>query len=166
MAESAQKFFFLDLWTPAKIEGGSLKTGHVHWLELDDWDFSMHQHVDSGQKAGTPGATSALGTFGFSITHNGPSLFQLAASAKHFTTPVTFEAERAGLSDGSSQVYFRLVFNDWVLHSRSISGDHAVKQEHVEIIFGAVSMNYRQVVNGMLGSAVPMAYNVTTNAAT
>src|ERR1035438_567761 len=83
MSDSGQKFFYLNLWTSDNIEGGCLKAGHVHWMELDDWDFSMHQQVDSGKKQGTPGATSALGTFGFSITHNGPSLFQLAASTKY-----------------------------------------------------------------------------------
>ncbi len=165
MADSAQKYFFLDLYHPASIDGGSKKSGHEHWMELDDWDFSMHQVIDSNKKQGTPGATSALGSFGFSITHNGPSIFKLAASTQFFDSkrPLVFEAERGGLQGGNSGVYLQLTFGDWVVSSRSISGDHAVKTEHIEIVFGQVNMIYKQVVNGVLGPAIPKFYDVKQN---
>lgn len=165
MADSPQKYFFLNLWTPAGIDGGSQKTGHEKWMELDDWDFSMQQIVDSNKKQGTPGATSAAGSFGFTITHNGPAIFKLAANTMFFdkTKPLVFEAERGGLQGGTSGVYFQLTFTEWVVNSRSIAGNHAVKTEHIEIVFGQVNVVYRQVVNGVLGPPVPKYYDLYSN---
>ena len=81
-----QRFFFLDL-TAAGVHGGSQKTGHTDWLELDNWDFSMNQMADANIKGGRPSKTAATGRFGFAIKHNGPQLFKLASTGQ-FLKPV------------------------------------------------------------------------------
>jgi type VI protein secretion system component Hcp len=90
----------------------------------------------------------------------------LAASTKYHdkNTPCTFEAEVGGLQGGITGVFLQIVFTDWVLSSRHLSGDHAVKTEHIELVFGSVTLNYKPVVNGMLGSNVPMAYDISKQA--
>src|ERR1039458_9073737 len=96
-----QRYFFLDL-TKAGVHGGSPKTSHLDWLELDNWDFSMNQTADPNVKGGRPSKTSATGRFGFSIIHNGPALFGLAASGQYLTDAITFEAERSGLQSAGA----------------------------------------------------------------
>ena len=164
-----QKFFFLNM-TQAGVKGGSTKAAHLDWIELDNWDFSMSQTADPNIKGGRPSKTSATGRFGFSIKHNGPQLFKLAATGQYINTPITFQAERSGLQSGGAQsttmVYFQLVFNHAVVSHRSISGDDGQKTEHIELVFEKVDMTYKQVVNGMLGSAVPKSYDAKSNRVT
>ena len=93
MADS-QRYFFLNM-IAAGVNGGSPKASHINWLELDNWDFSMNQTADPNVKGGRPSKTSATGRFGFSIVHNGPTLFKLAASGQYINTPIVFEAERS-----------------------------------------------------------------------
>jgi type VI protein secretion system component Hcp len=163
-----QKYFFLNL-LPALIHGASPKANHLDWFELDNWDFSMNQTADANVKGGRPSKTSAVGRFGFSIVHNGPYLFQLAASGQFIgeTTPITFEAERSGLTTGGGAtgtgVYFQLIFKKVVVSHRSLSGDDGLKMEHIELVFEHVSMMYKQVVNGVLGSANTKTYDAKSN---
>jgi len=151
----------------AGVKGGSQKTGHVDWIELDNWDFSMNQTADPNVKGGRPSKTSATGRFGFSIKHNGPLLFKLGAAGQFINSPITFEAERAGLQSAGAQsstmVYFQLVFNRTVVSHRSLSGDDGQKTEHIELVFEKVDMVYKQVVNGMLGSAITKSYDAKSN---
>jgi len=161
-----QRYFFLDM-TQAGVKGGSQKAGHPDWIELDTWDFSMSQTADPNVKGGRPSKTSATGRFGFSIKHNGPQLFKLAASGQYINTPITFQAERAGLQSAgatsSSMVYLQLVFNRAVVSHRSLSGDDGQKTEHIELVFEKVDMTYKQVIAGKLGSAVAKSYDAKTN---
>lgn len=169
-----QRYFFLNMIN-AGVNGGSTKTNHVNWLELDNWDFSMNQTADPNVKGGRPSKTSATGRFGFSIVHNGPKLFQLCSSGQFINSAITFEAERAGLtgtggtSPGASStvVYFRLVFNNTVVSHRSISGDDGQKMEHVELVFQSVQMTYYQVLpTGNLGPAIQKTYDAKLNQVT
>jgi type VI protein secretion system component Hcp len=161
-----QRYFFLNL-TGAGVKGGCQKAGHIDWLELDNWDFSMNQTADPNVKGGRPTKTAASGRFGFSIKHNGPSLFKLASAGQYISTPVTFEAERSGLQAAGSQsstlVYFQLVFNRTVVSNRSLSGDSGQKVEHIELIFEKVDITYKQVINGMAGAAVTKSYDAKSN---
>ena len=168
MAEN-QRFFFLDMTKNGVPKGGCMKLAHKDWLELDDWDFSMHQTADPNIKGGRPSKTSATGRFGFKIKHNGPSIFKLAAMGQFIadTTPITFHAERSGLitaGEGSSiMVYLELVFNRVAVSHRSISGDEGDKTEHVELAFEKVQMTYWPIVNGKLGTAVTKMYDAKSN---
>jgi type VI protein secretion system component Hcp len=161
-----QRYFFLDL-TKAGVHGGSPKAAHIDWLELTDWRFTMHQTADPNVKGGRPTQTAALGQFGFSIVHNGPALFKLAASGQFIMDPITFEAERSGLQSAgggtSTQVYLRLVFTKTVISSRSLHGNDGQKSEHIELVFEKVSMTYRQVVNGVLGPPMTKTYDAKSN---
>ena len=161
-----QKYFFLNL-TGAGVHGGSPKAAHLDWLELDNWDFSMNQTADPNVKGGRPSKTSATGRFGFSIVHNGPMLFKLAASGQYIATPVVFEAERSGLTSGGGStgtgVYLQLIFTKTVVSHRSLSGDDGQKMEHIELVFEKVSMMYKQVVKGVLGPAMTKTYDAKTN---
>ena len=105
--------------------------------------------------------------FGFSLKHNGPQLFKLAASGQYINTPITFQAERAGTQSAGSQsstmVYLQLVFNRAVVSHRSLSGDDGQKTEHIELVFEKVDMVYKQVILGKLGSAISKSYDAKTN---
>ena len=169
MADS-QRYFFLNM--QPLVNGGSPKASHLNWLELDNWDFSMHQMADPNQKGGRPSKTAATGRFGFSIVHNGPQLFNLCASGQFINTPIVFEAERAGLTGtggaagtgaSSTVVYLQLTFNRTVVSHRSLSGDDGQKIEHIELVFQSVQMVYRQVVNGVLGSNITKSYDGKSN---
>jgi type VI protein secretion system component Hcp len=164
-----QRYFFLDL-VQAGVQGGCQKLNHTGWIELDDWSFSMHQMAEPNVKGGRPSKTSAAGSFGFTIKHNGPTIFKLVSQGAFIGQPITFEAERAGLTQAGGAanptgVYFRLVFNNTVISSRSISGDPGTKTEHIEFAFEKVTMTYRQVVNGVLGPAVTKFYDAKSNQA-
>jgi type VI protein secretion system component Hcp len=167
MADS-QRYFFLNM-IAAGVNGGSPKANHLNWLELSDWNFSMNQTADPNVKGGRPSKTSATGRFGFSIVHNGPQLFKLAASGQYLDQPITFEAERSGLAGGgatSTEVYFQLIFTRSVVSHRSLSGDDGQKIEHIELVFQAVQMTYRQVVAGVLGPAITKSYDAKSNQVT
>jgi type VI protein secretion system component Hcp len=167
MAEG-QRYFFLNM-IAAGVNGGSTKSGHINWLELDNWDFSMHQAADPNVKGGRPSKTSATGRFGFSVVHNGPKLFQLCSSGQYISSPIVFEAERAGLTGtgaSSTGVYFQLTFTNSVVSQRSISGDEGQKMEHIELVFQKVAMVYRQVVAGALGPPIPKTYDAKLNQVT
>jgi type VI protein secretion system component Hcp len=159
-----QRYFFLNI---PGVKGGSLKAGHPDWLELDSWDFSMHQTADPNVKGGRPTKTAASGRFGFSIKHNGPTLFKLAAMGQFISTAVTFHAERSGMQGAGVQsatmVYLELVFNRVVVSHRSLSGDSGQKTEHIELVFEKVDMTYKPVVNGMVGAAVMKSYDAKSN---
>jgi type VI protein secretion system component Hcp len=163
-----QRYFFLNMIS-AGIHGGSPKANHLDWLELDNWDFSMNLNADINVKSGRPDKTSAVGRFGFSIVHNGPYLFGLAASGQYIgeTSPIVFEAERSGLTSGGGStgtgVYLQLTFTKAVVSNRSLSGDDGQKMEHIELVFEKVSMMYKQVVNGVLGPATTKSYDAKTN---
>ena len=173
MAEG-QRYFFLNM-IAAGVNGGSTKASHINWLELDNWDFSMNQTADPNVKGGRPSKTSATGRFGFSIVHNGPKLFQLCASGQYLSSPIVFEAERAGLSGtggaagsgtSSTVVYFRLTFTNTVVSHRSLSGDDGQKMEHIELVFQSVQMQYYQIVAGALGPAITKSYDAKKNQVT
>jgi type VI protein secretion system component Hcp len=162
-----QRYFFLNM--QPNVNGGSPKANHLNWLELDNWDFSMNQTADPNVKGGRPSKTSATGRFGFSIIHNGPQLFNLAASGQYIDTPIVFEAERSGLTGtggGSTGVYLQLTFTRSVVSHRSLSGDDGQKMEHIELVFQAVQMMYRQVINGALGPAITKSYDAKLNQVT
>ena len=154
----------------AGVPGASQKAGHVGWLELDSWDFSMNQTADPNIGGGRPTKTAASGRFGFSIKHNGPAMFKLGAMGQYISSAITFEAERSGLQAGGSTsagtanlVYLQLVFNKAAISHRGLSGDEGQKQEHVELVFETVNMTYKPVVNGMPGPAVTKNYDAKSN---
>jgi type VI protein secretion system component Hcp len=158
-----QRFFFLDLRPAGVTDGGSQKAGHQKWAELDNWSFSMHQSAEPNVKGGRPAKTSASGAFSFSIKHNGPSLFKACSNGQFIPGPITFEAERGGLTGGTTGVYLQLLFNNAVISSRSISGDDGDKTEGIEITFEKVTMTYKQVVNGVLQAGLTKSYDSKTN---
>jgi len=163
-----QKYFFLNM-IKANVNGGSPKANHINWLELDNWDFSMNQTADPNVKGGRPSKTSAVGRFGFSIIHNGPQLFKLAASGQYLDDAIVFEAERSGLvggDAGSTGVYLQLIFTRTVVSHRSLSGDDGQKTEHIELVFQKVQMTYRQVIKGALGPAITKTYDAKSNKVT
>jgi len=168
-----QRFFFLDLKTAQIVpDGGSDKVGHVGWLELDSWTFSMNQAAEPNVGGGAPKGTAASGRFGFTIKHNGPALFKSVASGAFIPGPVTFEAERGGVNTAagtgtkSTATYLRLVFNDLVISGRSLAGDSTQKSEHIEISFQSVQMAYSQIVNGQAGPMLTKGYDVKRNQVT
>jgi type VI protein secretion system component Hcp len=169
MAED-QRFFFLDL-TKAGVKGGSQKAGHVDWLELDNWDFSMSQTASANIKGGRPSKTAAVGSFSFTIKHNGPNILKIATAGTFLDSPVTFEAERGGLKGSAGSgfkttgTYLQLVFQNVVVSSRSIAGDDGIKTENISLAFSNVQMTYRQVVSGQLGSALTSSYDAKSNQA-
>ncbi len=168
MADGGVRFFFLNL-LPAGVHGGSTKSGHQDWLELDSWSFSMNQTAEPNAKGGRPTATSATGTFGFTISHNGPQLFKNVATGNYIAGPITFEAERGGVQQGSATgvkattTYFRLIFSNVVVASRSISGDQGQKTEQIELSFEKVSLGYAQIVQGTAQSMTTKSYDVKSN---
>lgn len=161
-----QRFFFLDLRPAGVVDGGCIKAGHQKWAELDNWHFSMHQSAEPNVKGGRPAKTSASGSFSFSIKHNGPALFKVCAAGMFIPGPITFEAERGGLTGGVNGVYFQLLFSNAIVSSRSISGDDGDKSEDIEITFQNVSMTYKQVLNGALQSGLTKSYDSKTNSTT
>lgn len=171
MADDGQKYFFLNMLP--LVNGGSTKTNHVGWLELTNWDFSMDQKGDVNTKTGGISKAGSTGRFGFSIMHNGPTLFFLCASGQYIDTPIVFEAERAGvIGTGSSTgtsgasstvVYFQLTFTRTVVSHRHLQGDDGQKIEHIDLVFQNVKMVYKQIVNGVLGSAIPKQYDAKSN---
>ena len=78
-----------------------------------------------------------------------------------------FRSERSGLTTGGGAtgtgVYFQLIFKKVVVSHRSLSGDDGLKMEHIELVFEHVSMMYKQVVNGVLGSANTKTYDAKSN---
>src|ERR1039457_4157881 len=148
-----QKYFFLNMIS-AGVTGLCKKAGHDGWLVLDSWDFSMDQASQANVGAGTPTKTAATGTFGFSVKHNGPRLFKLASMGTFIKTPITFEAERAGMAGAaggtSNLVYFHLIFTKAALSLRSLHRDDGQQTEHVELAFEAVQMTYKPVVDGAI----------------
>jgi type VI protein secretion system component Hcp len=158
-----QRFFFLDLRPAGVSDGGCKKASHPKWVELDDWNFSMIQEAEPNVKGGRPSKTSASGSFSFSIKHNGPALFKACANGQFIAGPLTFEAERGGLTGGTPGVYLQLLFNNAVISSRSLSGDEGQKTEHIGITFEKVTMTYKQVVNGSLQAGLAKSYDSKTN---
>ena len=57
MADS-QRYFFLNMLPT--VNGGSPKANHLNWLELTNWDFSMHQTADPNVKTGGASKTLSL----------------------------------------------------------------------------------------------------------
>jgi type VI protein secretion system component Hcp len=166
----AQKYFFLNM-IAAGVPGASQKAGHVGWLELDSWDFSMNQTADPNIGGGRPTKTAASGRFGFSIKHNGPSMFKLGAMGQYIGSAITFEAERSGLAGAATGaaagtanlVYLQLVFTKSAISHRGLSGDEGQKQEHIELVFETVAMTYKPVVKGAPGPAVTKSYDAKSN---
>jgi type VI protein secretion system component Hcp len=154
----------------AGVIGGSLKVNHVQWLELEGWDFQMNVEVDPNVASGAPGKTSASGTFGFQIRHNGPALFKLSTLGRQIPTAVVFEAERSGLQGSGSQtaslVDLQLTFTGASVASRALSGDDGHKKEHIELHFDQVAIVYTPVVNGMPAAKVPKTIDIAQNKVT
>jgi type VI protein secretion system component Hcp len=92
-----QRFFFLNM-IPAGVQGGSTKIGHVGWLEIDSWSFSMNQSAEPNSNGGQPKTTAASGRFGFTMKHAGPNIFKNVAAGSFIKGPITFEAERGGVN--------------------------------------------------------------------
>ncbi len=167
MADS-QRFFFLNL-IPAGVKGGCTKQNHIDWLELDSWSFSMNQTAEPNVKGGRPTTTSATGTFGFSITHNGPQLFKNVANGNFINGPIVFEAERGGVQQGSATgvkattTYLRLTFNNVVIAGRHLSGGQGQKTEQIELSFEQVSFGYAQIINGIAQAMLTKTYDVKSN---
>src|ERR1700691_973030 len=112
-----QRFFFLNM-IPAGVQGGSTKIGHVGWLEIDSWSFSMNQAAEPNSNGGQPKSTAASGRFGVTMKHAGPLVDSLVASASCIAGPVTFNAERGGINVPAGTgtkptvTYLSLVFNN------------------------------------------------------
>ena len=163
-----QRFFFLNL-LPAGVHGGSTKQNHQDWLELDSWSFTMNQTAEPNAKGGRPTTTSATGTFGFSINHNGPQLFKNVANGNFIAGPIVFEAERGGVQQGSATgvkattTYLRLTFGNVVISGRHLSGGQGQKTEQIEMSFESVSLGYAQIINGIAQAMTTKSYNVKSN---
>jgi type VI protein secretion system component Hcp len=165
-----QKFFFLDMIKAGVPNGGSDKVDTRNWLELDSWNFSMHQTADANVKSGNVTTTSASGSFSFSIKHNGPALFRQVTNSAKITTPVTFRAYRGGLMGtgaGGTPIakYFELVFNNLVVSGRQISGDEGQKEESIELAFQTVAVSYWDVGSGTPVLVATKTYDTKTNVA-
>jgi len=168
MAE--QKFFFLDMTKAGYPDGGSDKQDTKGWLELDSWNFSMHQSADANVKSGSVTTTSASGSFSFTIKHNGPKLFKQVVNSVNITAPVTFRAYRGGLVGGGAggtpiAKYFELVFTNLVVAGRHISGDEGQKDESIELAFENVQMSYWDLGTGTPVLVATKTYNTKTNIA-
>jgi type VI protein secretion system component Hcp len=162
------RFFFLNL-IPAGVQGGSTKSGHANWLELDSWSFTMNQTAEPNAKGGRPTTTSATGSFSFRVSHNGPQLFKNVATGNFITAPIIFEAERAGVQQGSATgvksttTYLRLTFTGTVIAGRCISGDQGEKTEDISLSFETVALGYAQIVAGNAQGIVTKTYDVKSN---
>jgi type VI protein secretion system component Hcp len=169
MAE--QKFFFLDMTKAGVPDGGSIKTDTLKWMELDSWNFHMHQSADANVKSGSVTTTSASGSFSFSIKYNGPFLFRQVVNSVLQTQPVTFRAYRGGqTTTGTSGTpivkYFELVFTNLVVAGRHLSGDEGQKMESIELAFEQVSISYWQMQkSGPPALVATKTYNSKTNVA-
>jgi type VI protein secretion system component Hcp len=170
-----QAFFFLDM-TAAGVQGTSLRTGVLNWLELDNWNFSMHQDADPNVGGGKPKTTSAAGRFGFTIKYAGPGLFKHCSTGNLITTPITFRAFRGGVTNtGAAGVqptvnYFELVFTGAVVAGRSLSGGEGTKTENVELAFQNIKMSYWPLTPATANTPVtrgvvagPKTYDMKTN---
>lgn len=163
-----QRFFFLNL-QPAGVVGGSTKVGHVGWLEIDSWSFSMNQQAEPNSNGGQPKTTAASGRFGFTMKHAGPSVFKNVASGAFIPGPITFEAERGGVNVASTTgtkpttTYLRLVFSNLAITSRNLGGGDGQKTENIEFTFTTVQYNYSQVLNGSPQAMITKNYDVKTN---
>jgi type VI protein secretion system component Hcp len=165
-----QKFFFLDMTKAGVPKGGSDKLDTQNWLELDSWNFSMHQSADANVKSGNVTTTSASGSFSFSIKHNGPELFRQVVNSIKTTNPVTFRAYRGGLQTsgtGGTPItkYFELIFNNLVVAGRHLSGDEGQKDESIELAFQTVAMSYWDVGTGTPTLVATKTYDTKTNVA-
>lgn len=164
----AQKFFFLDMTKAGVPNGGSDKIDTKNWMELDSWNFHMHQTADPNQKAGGVQTTSASGSFSFSIKHNGPMLFRQVVNSVKQTNPITFRAYRGGQQiTGTSGTpiakYFELIFTNVVVADRSLSGDEGQKDESVSLAFEKVTMSYWEMKNQTPTLVATKTYDMKTN---
>lgn len=167
MAEE-QRFFFLNM-IPAGVQGGSTKVGHVGWLEIDSWSFMMNQTAEPNVGGGQPKSTAASGRFGFTMKHAGPNIFKNVASGAFIAGPITFEAERGGVTVAAgtgtkpTSTYLRLVFSNLAITSRNLGGGDGQKTENIELTFTTVQYNYSQVLNGSPQAMITKNYDVKTN---
>jgi type VI protein secretion system component Hcp len=163
-----QRFFFLNM-IPAGVQGGSTKVGHVGWLEIDSWSFSMNQTAEPNSNGGQPKTTAASGRFGFTMKHAGPNIFKNVASGSFIPGPITFEAERGGVNVAAgtgaktTTTYLRLVFSDLAITSRSLGGGDGQKTENIELTFTKVQYSYAQVINGAPQAMIVKSYDVKQN---
>ncbi len=163
-----QKFFFLNLIS-AGVNGGSTKVGHINWVECDSWSFSMNQAAEPNSNGGQPKSTAASGRFGFTMKHAGPQIFKNVAGGAFIAGPVTFEAERGGISTVAgtggkpTTTYLRLVFNNLAITSRTLGGGDEQKTENIELTFQQVQMSYAQVLNGNPQAMTVKSYDVKQN---
>lgn len=165
-----QKFFFLDMRQAGVPKGGSDKLDTKDWMELDSWNFSMHQTADANVKSGNVSTTAASGSFSFSIKHNGPQLFRQVVNSVKITSPVTFRAYRGGLqTSGTSGTpitkYFELVFTNLVVAGRNLSGDEGQKDESIELAFQTVAMSYWDMATGTPALVATKTYDTKSNVA-
>jgi type VI protein secretion system component Hcp len=165
-----QKFFFLDMTKAGVPNGGSDKIDTLNWMELDSWNFNMHQSADANVKSGSVTTTSASGSFSFSIKHNGPQLFRQVVNSIKQSQPVTFRAYRGGqeiAGTGGTPIvkYFELVFTSLVVAGRHISGDEGQKDESIELAFEQVAMSYWQMQKAGPALIATKTYNTKTNVA-
>jgi type VI protein secretion system component Hcp len=167
MAEQP-KYFYLNLQC-AGITGNCQKQNHLKWLELDSWSFSMTQPAQPVVGGGSPKGSMATGTFSFTIKHAGPQIFKQVASGAHIAGPAEFNAERGGVNQGTGTgsnpfgVYFKLLFSDFAIVSRSLGGDSGQKTENISLAFSQVTLGYAQLQGGQLMGMVDKTYNMKQN---
>ena len=160
----AQKMFYFDL-TKAGINGQSMRTDYLKWIEVDSWNFSMTQPAEPTVGAKRGKGTMATGTFSFSMKHSGPSVFKVVATAGNIPGPATFVAERGGVQVGSAiganpyKIYLQLTFQDFVITGRDLGGESGQKTESVTISFHQVSLGYAQVKNGQIQPMTTKIYD-------
>jgi type VI protein secretion system component Hcp len=165
-----QKFFFLDMRGAGVPKGGSDKIDTKDWLELDSWNFHMHQSADANVKSGSVTTTSASGSFSFSIKHNGPQLFRQVVNSIKQASPVTFRAYRGGQEisgTGGTPIakYFELIFTNLVVAGRHLSGDEGQKDESIELAFEQVAMSYFEMKGKVPTLVATKTYNSKQNVA-
>ena len=165
-----QRYFFLNL-TASGVTGPCQKAGHVGWLELDSWNFSLEQKVNQNVGAGGATKTNSVGRFGFSIKHIGPRIFGLGSIGSFIAQPITFEAERSGMvpvagAGTANLVYLQIVFTKAVISSRSLGGDDGIKDEHVNLVFQTVQFKYTQITDGAIGSSFTKIFDAKSGGVT
>ena len=129
----------------------------------------MYQSAEPNTLGGRPDNTSSSGSFSFTIKYTDPMIFANCSSGNLIPGPITFEAERGGLTQAGSSgtagqkttgTYLQLQFSNVVVHAWSMGGDAGLKQEDVSFSFEKLQMTYHELLNnGTLGPAITRTYD-------
>jgi type VI secretion system secreted protein Hcp len=153
------------------IEGESQDAKHKGEIQLESFNWGLHNTVSAGGAGGRGAGRASFEDFHFVAPSSkaSPKMMFACASGQHIKT-ATLTCRKAGNAETAGQDFLMIKLETVLISSYNEAGsqqtDNGIPQDSVALNFTKITFTYRpQNADGALGAAVTESWDLKTNKA-